>query len=335
MRPSPAAVASVRAEIDAARTVVIVTHRNPDCDTVGSAVAFARALRAQGKRVWVSLDNPPLDPTLAFVAGEEVFGPVPAPGAADLVITVDTASRSQLGSQRAQVDEARRCIKVDHHEGGDDFGDVRVVLPRIPACGLLVMRLLQALRIPITPDIAHPLYAALFADTGGFRHSNTGADAFRAAAELADAGADPGAVAQNFNAKSRARMQLEALGVTAMRTSPQGDVVWTTVTQEMLRKTGARMIEAEGLIDVIRSLNRTRIAVLFYEVGPRETRISVRSGADADARAVCLAFGGGGHTRAAGATLALPVADARRLVLAEVRRQLGPQRPGLEEREVG
>ena len=175
--------------------------------------------------------------------------------------------------------------------------------------------------------MATNLYAALFTDTGGFRHENTTEESLRLAADLVAAGADPGWVAlKSYKSRSLAQVRLEGLAVAQMHSEMNGRLLWSEVTIAMLEQTGADMQDAEGIIDALQSIATMQIAILFKQHTADRSKISVRTREPLDATDVCTPFGGGGHKRAAGAEFGDPLPIAERRVLEVARRLIDPTR---------
>jgi bifunctional oligoribonuclease and PAP phosphatase NrnA len=157
-------------------------------------------------------------------------------------------------------------------------------------------------------------------DTGGFRHENTTAKALEAGARLAALGADPSSVATMvYKSRPLTTLKLSGLSIASIQVDMGGRLAWARVTKSMLREAGAVMAEAEGIIDTLNSIAGLEVAIMFKDVGPRLTKISVRSRGRVDSAALCARFGGGGHLRAAGAEVLLPMDAATRAVLEAAR----------------
>jgi phosphoesterase RecJ-like protein len=202
-------------------------------------------------------------------------------------------------------------VNVDHHGSNTLYGDVNVIEPQAAAVGEIVLRMLDDLGYPVTPDIATNLYTAVMTDTGGFRHENTTAECLETAARLARLGAVPSDIAAMvYKSRPLTTLKLSALSLATMRVDMGGLLVWARVTRHMLREAGAAMAESEGIIDTINSIGGIKIGILFKEVGPRVTKISVRTRDEIDASALASRFDGGGHYRAAGAEIQMPIDDA-------------------------
>jgi phosphoesterase RecJ-like protein len=207
-------------------------------------------------------------------------------------------------------------VNIDHHVSNTAYGSVNLIQADASATGQVVFRLLRALDLPIPPEAATNLYAALLTDTGGFRHENTTEEALRLGADLVHLGADPAWIAlKSYKSRAVSTLRLEALAVAGLHSELDGRLVWSEVTRAMLEESGAAWQETDGVIDVLQSVSTMTLAVLFKELQPEVTKISVRSRGDADATDLCTPFGGGGHRRAAGAELHLPLAAAQERVL--------------------
>jgi phosphoesterase RecJ-like protein len=311
----------IRALIERSDDIVCLAHKDADADSLGSALGFAAALRATGKRVHPVVPEPhPF--LLEYLPGFELLED--APERYDAVFTFDCATVQRFGDKRFLCESGVPVVNVDHHVSNEGYGTVNLIEPEASASGQVVHRLLTTLGLPIDADVANNLYAALFTDTGGFRHENTTEEALRLGAELVRLGANPSWIAlKSYKSRPVQMLKLEGLAVAALQTELDGRLVWSQVTQEMLQAAGASMVESEGIIDQLQSIDTMKAAVLFKEMSPQLTKISVRSRDEIDATALCLPFGGGGHHRAAGAELAMPLAEARDTVLPLARSLLG------------
>ncbi|HEY1420440.1 MAG TPA: bifunctional oligoribonuclease/PAP phosphatase NrnA [Candidatus Dormibacteraeota bacterium] len=292
-------------------------HKDADGDTLGCSLAFAEALRAAGKDVWV-LIPPPLPQMYTFLPGfTEVASEPPHGIDPQLVFFFDSGNLERSGGSVKRIAEHAVIVNIDHHPSNSRFGDVNVIDPAASAVGQMVMEMLDHFGYPITPTMATNLYVALLTDTGGFRHENTTPRALDDAARLARLGADPGLIATLvYKMRPETTLKLSGLALATMRVELDGKLAWAKVTRRMLREAGAVMAESEGIIDTLNSIAGLEIAILFKEVQSELTKISVRSRGGVDAAALCASFGGGGHVRAAGAEIEKPLDEAVKIVLA-------------------
>jgi phosphoesterase RecJ-like protein len=316
-------VEPIRAIVDGADQITCLAHKDADADSLGSALGFAIALRSLGRKVRVVVPEP-LPRLIGHLPGFETVEVGGAP-LGDTVFTFDCATLGRFGERRGEVERARTVVNIDHHLSNTSFGTVNLVDATASATGQVIYRLLRALGAPISPSVATNLYAALFTDTGGFRHENTTETALRLGATLVAAGADPGWVAlKSYKSRSLAQVRLEGMAVAAMRSEMGGRLLWSEVTCSMLEQTQADLQDSEGIIDTLQSIGTMEIAILFKETPSGRTKISVRTREPIDATDVCTPFGGGGHRRAAGAEFVDSLPIAERKVLEVARRLIDP-----------
>ena len=313
-RVAGSVIEEIAALIDRSADIGCLAHKDADADSLGSALGFAISMREMGHCVH-AFAPAPVPRLLSFLPGYDTLENS-YDGSLDSLFTFDCASLARFGDKRELVEHTPDVVNIDHHASSERFGTINLVDPIASATGQVVYRMLRELDAPITPDVATNLYAALFTDTGGFRHENTTEAALRLGADLVALGADPGWVAlKTYKSRSVPRMRLEALAIARLQSELDGRLIWSEVTQAMLAEAGTGMDESEGVIDQLQSIDTMQIAVLFKEYGPENTKISVRTRAPYDATDVCKPFGGGGHHRAAGAELQLPLDAAREAVL--------------------
>jgi phosphoesterase RecJ-like protein len=312
-------VGDIRQVIDRARVIACLAHKDADADSLGSALGFALSMRAMGREVRVLVPSP-MPRMLEYLPGFDTVSE--EAGDIDTLFTFDCATVGRFGDKQELIARANTVVNVDHHVSNEGFGTINLIEATASATGQVVHRLLTSIGAPITADVATNLYAALFTDTGGFRHENTTETALRLGADLVAAGADPGWVAlKSYKSRSVSQLKLEGLAVARLTTEFDGRLVWSQITQQMLGEAGSDMMESEGVIDQLQSIDTMEIALLFKEHGPGVTKVSVRTRDPYDATAVCRPFGGGGHHRAAGAELREPLAVFEPRVL-EVAREL-------------
>ncbi len=303
--------------MDANDQVLIFGHKDADGDTLGCSLAFAEALRSLGKEVWVLIPPPLPHDMYRFLPGFGMIVENP-PEHADpgLVMFFDAGNLERSGSAVKHIASHATIVNVDHHLSNSLFGDINVIDDSASAVGQMVLEMLEDFGWEITPTIATNLYTALLTDTGGFRHENTTPKALEDAARLARHGADPGYIATMvYKSRPLTTLRLQALSVASMQVEMGGRLAWAKVTRRMLKEADAVMSESEGIIDTLNSIAGLDVAILFKEVSGTLTKISVRSRGSIDAASLCGRFGGGGHLRAAGAEIRLPLRDAIPAVL--------------------
>ena len=297
---------------------LLVAHKDADADSLGSVLAFSDYLQREGKRSYPWAPDP-LPRGLAYLPGYEAVNQGEAPAEA-VAIAFDAGSPSRFGNLRQRIEAAPLTVVIDHHASNEGFGDISLVQPEAAATGVIVFDALRSWGAHVSPEAATNLYAAIFTDTGGFRHDNTTGAVLRLGAELSELGADPAWVAlKSYKSRPETTLKLQALAAASASYELGGRLVWSRVTQEMLRQSGAEMEESEGIIDILQSLDTMLCAVLFKEEAPELTRVSVRTRGALEAHQLVARFGGGGHRRAAGAEVHTGIADLESSVLSEAR----------------
>jgi len=299
-------------------------HENPDGDTLGAAIAIAMAAERLGKQAEVvSVDAPP--PFLSFLPGVERVRRSPELEP-DVAVVVDAGELSRIGSvvtEQADWFSRSRIVNIDHHVSNPGYGEAVWIDPDAAATCELVTLLLPELGVALDEQLATVLMAGIVQDTHTFAHPNATARTLRVAAELVDAGAPLSAINRAVYAdKPYSTLALWGLMLAGIGQRADGRIVHASMTTEMLATTGEQPTASEGFVDLLASTKLADVTILFKEVAPQETRVSVRTTSRADAVAITSAFGGGGHARAAGCTVLAPLESAREPVLAEAEREL-------------
>ena len=314
----------IRELIEANDEILIFGHKDADGDTLGCSLAFDELLRSMGKRVYVVIP-PPLPQQYSWLPGFERVVKAPPPGAdPGLVMFFDAANLERSGPTAADhIGDHATIVNIDHHPSNDLFGHVNFIDPEAAAVAEMAVSMLDSWGWKITPTMATNLYTALVTDTGGFRHENTDATALETAASLARRGVEPSRVATMvYKSRPLTTLRLNALCMAAMHVELEGRLAWTTVTRQMLREANAVMAESEDLIDNLNTIADLDMAIVFKEITGGQTKISVRSRGRVDAADFCARFGGGGHSRAAGAEIPSDLERAIEAVLGEARREI-------------
>lgn len=306
------------------RRILLVLHVRPDGDSVGCSLAVARCLRSLGKQAAVVCADP-IPANLRFLAAaEECVRPEQATGPFDLALFLDCADLERIGVARRLLEGIPHLINIDHHPSNRRYGDINFIDPAAGACGELALRLIDDLGGGLDPRTATALFAALATDTGSFRYANTSAHTLALAARLRAAGADTALIGREvWESRSLAALRLLGRALGHLGVDAGGELAWISLTAEDLAAVAGGPGDSEGLVDYPRSLRGVEVAALFVAEVPGEVRVSLRSHQRVDVSALAGRFGGGGHARAAGCTVAGELADVRARVLAAARLALG------------
>jgi phosphoesterase RecJ-like protein len=324
---------AVAAALAAARRVVMTTHVNADGDGIGSEVALVHLLRALGKDVAIA--NPtPLPDRFAFLsdpiaAHERTARAQQALRDADCFLVLDISDLGRLGNLAGTI-RARGIVTacIDHHVSPGTLPDgPRLVDPDASATAELVYDLAVTAGWAVDTDVARALYVGLLTDTGNFRFGNTRPRALRVAASLLETGLDPERIYESVYATAPVgRIRLTAEVLETLLVEPELGLSWVTVPAGALERHDASPDDLDGIVEFARSVQGTRLALLFRSLANGRTKVSLRSVGDFDCAEFAHQFGGGGHARASGASIdgTLPevqakVLDAARAALAAPR----------------
>jgi len=284
---------------------LVVTHENPDGDALGSLLAATLALRALGKNAVMYLaGDTPLPREYSFMHLEALVRTRPTDAEERVLVAVDCAKAERIGDPDATA-RASLVLNVDHHHDNTRFGDLNLVVADASSTGEVLRDVIRELGVELTPDLAEPLYIALVTDTGRFQYANTTPKAFRLAAELVEAGADVhGVFQQVYESVEFAKLKLRARAFERARVLEGGRIVVSYLLRTDFVDVGAAEPYSEGIIDDLRAVEGSELAVLIREP-PRDTgparKVSLRSSIDElDVSAIARLFDGGGHRQAAG-----------------------------------
>ena len=290
-------IVEVKEQLEKARNITILTHLNPDADTIGTGLGIYNILKQdKTKRVEIVNASNMLPRYLDFLPSFEKIKHK-MDFEESLIIACDCGSINRLGFDLTN----RKILNIDHHQSNEHYGTVNVVVPQYASASQVAYRLFQKL-YTIDSSAATCFYTALLSDTRYFTTTSVNHEVFEVAKELVDLGVDPANVAFHFTQRrplSSLRILERALGHLSL--SAEGRIATLFVTQNDILATGAHMPDMEGIVDYARSLVTVEIGLFAVELED-SIRISLRS-KSVDVSKVSLAFGGGGHKVAAGFTL--------------------------------
>ena len=295
-------VSQITEKIKGAEKISILCHTNPDEDTVCSAYALYLALQEIGKSAKIFCDKIPPKRTHKYV-DTSVFCQNGYDGDS-LVIAVDTASPSLLGSLE-ECFAGKVDILIDHHESSREYAEFTLSRPEESACAMIVYELISELAF-VTPEIATLLYMAISSDTGSFKYSNTTPKAHRIAAELMEKGAKASGVSEDlFDIKSPSAIRAMRVGLEYMRYIFGGKVAIISLTCDEKRREGLNDADLDELSPISLMTEGVILGAVLKECDgiKGKYRVSLRSRENVDAARICERLGGGGHKRAAGATI--------------------------------
>lgn len=291
---------------------VIVTHTNPDGDTLGCAYALLRALKKIGKTAKVVNENSiPEKYSFMFFESDEFEG-------SKTVIAVDIADEKLMGKLQNEY-AGRTLLCIDHHPSNTGYAENLLLCSDAAAACEIIYLLIKEMNIEIDENIATALYTGISTDTGCFRYSNVTSDTHRYAAELIDFGADHvKADTIMFETKSISEFVLQKMALEKMQVLFGGKAAIISLTKDMFLKSGADENSADAIKSIPRQIEGVKIGVTLRE-GDGVFHVSLRTNAPYDASEICKKFGGGGHARAAGCEIALGEEETKKEIIKALR----------------
>ena len=312
--------------INEGKKFIITTHLFSEGDAIGTELALKRFLCGLNKDA-VIVNNEALpavyrcfdtDRDVKFLRNKDVNINL---NDFDAIFIVDVADWSQLGDF-ADMIKASSITKIciDHHASNPGYADINVIDKEASSAGELIFDLITFMNEEITLEVATPLYLSIATDTGWFKFSNTSAKALKACSDLIKVGVKSEIIyEQLFQTKQMSYLKLLNLALGILRPECDGKVVWTKLTKEMVKSSGVPFVDTDVIIDLVRAVKEVEVVIIFREIGDRKTKISFRSKHTVDVAKLASDFGGGGHVRAAGASINEPIDTAIGNVISGVR----------------
>lgn len=293
--------------LDRHQHFILTPHMHPDGDCLGSMLGLYHYLVSRGKKVEMFLDDT-VPSSFVFFPGVSVIKQ-PQHVKADLLIVLDASDVDRLGRVKDQVDAP--ILNIDHHVSNTHFADYWLVDSSASATAEIVYGLLKYLQATITTDMAVCLYTGIVTDSGFFRYANTSPKTMRYGAELMEQGVRPHVIAELLETRSLESLTIMADVLRTLEFYADNQIAVITISPEITAK-GSDY--TEGLINYPRSIEHVEIAVMFKIVDANTVRISLRSN-NVDVSAIAVAFGGGGHIRAAGCTFSGSIIEAKQRII--------------------
>ena len=316
-------------ELRAAQKFLLTTHENPDGDALGSLLGMHELLKQLGKDsvMFLGADEFPLPWEYRKMPLDEVQNEPPADLDERTVVFLDCGNIDRMPVDFLQRDGIH-IVNVDHHHDNTRFGTVNLVDPRASCTAEIVWELAKELGAEITPAIGDALYVGLVTDTGKFMYTNTSPRSHRMAAELIEAGVDAhGIYRRLYEELPYARLLLLSRALNAVQRFDDGVVTATSLTRADFEETGSVETDSEGIVDHLRSVNGTKVAVLVRELladdrtGVRKVSLRATDGT-VDVSRIARGLGGGGHRQAAGASSELPLDELLETIRKGIQEQL-------------
>lgn len=307
------------------KSILIISHVNPDGDTLGTMCALQSAIYKQYKKKAEMLLLSKLPKTYEFLPNineAKTLDMIDKSREYDLIITVDVASLDRILDGQILFNKAKFTINVDHHTTNNNFGDLAIVDSKASSSGEVLFKILKALNWKIDLDTATAFYTAILTDTGGFRFENTNADVFKVAAELTEIGVNPKDLYKKcYESKSKAVVLFQGHCIAKATFLENDKIAYTIIYKKDLEKFAAGDDSTEGIAEALRAISSTLVSFIVKEIDAKTCKVSMRS-KQIDLAKICSKFGGGGHKFAAGCTIKMSCEEAVKKLLEEIYKEL-------------
>ncbi len=298
-------------------SIAILSHVAPDGDNIGSSLGLYNALERTGKNVRYILDDE-VPRLYRFLKNADK---VERPGtweAFDSVVVLDCGEPKLLG-KCSQYLENNFIINIDHHISNTAYGNLNMVDANAAAVGEMVYQIIKIMGIPMDQDISECLYTSIVTDTGQFQYANTTSVTHQIAGDLINNGVSaPRMFEQIYQNNSKEKVLLMKLALETLEFYHEDKVACIAMDREKLDAAGAKPEDSDGLVNLARDIESVEAAVFLKELEPGKVKVGFRSKRFVDVCRVAKQFGGGGHIRAAGCTVAGSVDEVKAMVIEAV-----------------
>lgn len=306
--------------------VLLASHTNPDGDAIGSLLAIGISLERLNKKIFLFNESPipAVYRFLPFI--ERIEHEIPESLEFDTAVILDCGNLQRIGKGLSAASRTPVILNIDHHVTNNNFGTSQLIDTTACSTAEIVYRIIKKMVIPINSSIATSIYTGILTDTGSFRFSNTNQAAFAICEEMIGCGVNPYEVAQHvYGTYSLGRIRLLNLALDSIEISANGKLSMMTITREMINETRTHSEDIDGFINYARRIEDVKVAALIQEQkrgseqnksnGLSTFHVSLRSDGTFDVSAVASAFGGGGHTSAAGFTIETTLETLKALIV--------------------
>lgn len=311
----------IKREIKNAQDILIVTHESPDGDAIGSSLAMNLVLKKLGKNVDVVIPQCPK--VYKFLpSSEDIKYECREDKPYDLAISLDCADIMMLNGFAKGFEDAKVKISIDHHQSNKMYADYNFVDPVAPACAQVLITIINSLGIEIDKEIGTCIIAGIITDTGGFKYESVTSETFEFAAKLLKVGVNISDTYKKlFQNRTMSNFKLSKLVTERMEFLENGRIAFSYITLKDEKEVGAQSGDHEGLVDIGKEIDGVEVSVFLREK-EKGYKASLRANEYVNVSDVCMVFGGGGHPRAAGCTIQLPLEQAKERIISYIKPKL-------------
>lgn len=309
-------------EMKNSEKIVIMAHEFPDGDAIGSMLAMSLALKSLGKKPDVIVKEFPR--IFDFLPGANEVKKDLGTEKYDLAISLDCADLKRLVGKE-YFENAKKTIVIDHHSTNSMYGDFDYVNPVSPACCEILAGMFQYYNIPIDIELGSCILAGIITDTGGFKYSGVTPETFEFTADLLRKGVNVSDIYQRvLETKTKSNFELIRRATNRLEFFENGKISFTYITKKDEEEVHAEAGDHEGIVENGRSVEGVEVSAFIREREKNVYKISLRTGNNSDINVsdICYVFGGGGHPRAAGATIQGNFEQVKEKLIKEIKNSL-------------
>lgn len=308
--------------IKASKNILIVSHINPDGDTLGSMCGLYSAIRDNFRKksdMLLMSKCPEIFKFIPYVDEAKHVSEFDKSREYDLVINVDVASEDRMFESAVLFKKAKHTVNIDHHITNEKYGELNFVSPNASSTGEVLYSLMTKMDWKISSKTAECLYTAILTDTGAFKYNNTNSNALKVAGALVEIGVVPSDIYRYcYESNTKEHVLFQAYCLSNAVFSEDNRIAYITVFKKDMEKFNAAEDCTEGLAEKLRAIKSVEVAFIVKQISGTASKVSMRS-EKADISVVCQKFGGGGHKLAAGCLIKASVPDAAKKILEEVK----------------
>lgn len=306
--------------INHVKKIGIFTHVSPDGDAIGSSLGLYLGLKQLKKDVEIVTDK--YSRCFNFLSSREEIKEAGS-GNYELAIALDCAAKSRLYDPGDTFSKSNISIAIDHHGSNTYFANFNYIESDSPATCKTLVKLLKRLNITITKEIGECLMAGIITDSGGFRYRTVDDETFEFAAQMLDLGVDISDIYfKTFDLKTKAQFQLSTIATSRLKFYAKDRIAITYVTKKDFKETKATVGDHEGIVNIGRNIEGVEVSIFLREDDDGSYKVSMRSNEQVDVSEVAKVFDGGGHSRASGCTIFLPLEEAMKQLVKETMKKL-------------
>lgn len=304
-------------EIQKSNNIVLLCHKNPDGDAIGSTLAMYQLLKKMDKKIDIVIENVPKQ--FDFIEGYEDIKES-SNKEYDLGIILDTATEEKINNPGSVTKNIKKTIVIDHHPSNTHYGDINYVDSK-PACCEVVYNLIKEMNIEIDTLIAVPLCTGLLTDTGGLSHPDVKSSTYEVAASLSKIVDIPSIHKKVLGTITKRQFELQKIGIENLEFYKDNKISFTYITEEDLNKLSLKKNEADIIANLGRNIEGVEVAIYIrkYTEG---NRVSLRSNNNIDVNEIAKIFGCGGHKNAAGITTNMDFNKLKEKLIEEVGKKI-------------